>query len=286
VQIIVSGATGFIGRNLIFDFLQRKENSVIALVRDTKNVTQLNRMCKSYGPERLSIFDVTKLEQLASMEKINPRLVVHLANKYTKSPSWSESAEMLNVNLSFGLDLANLANQFNVCFVYASSYMEYLDDFDQSVSAYVNGKREFSKKIRTINGLNVVENIVWDTYGQGDTRNRVVSFMVSQVKNQIPVALDYPDNLISLTHVRDVSSAITQSFSSRNATFLCGSAAIISIGELYEAILALNENANSEILHPNHELKLFNSLSKTYEHPPNWKPQVTLKDGILEMLRE
>lgn len=286
MKLIVSGATGFIGSTLIFDFLQRKENSVIALVRDKENIKQLKSMIEYFGHDRLLIFESSNLEQLLSRENTKSDFIVHLANKYIKNPSPSEKNEMLYVNTEFGIELAKIANQIESGFIYASSYLEYLDKIDQSVSDYVEGKQEFSKEIRKIEGLNIVENIVWDTYGKGDTRNKIVSSIINQVKSKKPVSLDHPNNLISLTHARDVASAITQSFSGMNNTFLSGSDNIISIGEVYEAITTLNENANSEIRISNHELTLFNSLRKTYECPPNWTPRVTLKEGILEMLSD
>ncbi len=286
MKILVSGATGFIGSTLISDLLQIKENSVIALVRDTKNLNQLRNLTKLFDGERLSIFDSCKVENVISDQKINPNYVVHLANKYIKSPSLEEEEEMLHVNLSFGLKLANLANELNVGFIYASSYLEYQDTTEQSVSKYVAVKREFSTEIRKIKGLNVIENIIWDTYGRGDTRNKIVSSIVRHVKNGTRISLNYPDNLISLTHARDIASAMKQSFSGENKTYLCASEMIITVGELQEAIMRLNEDNNSKIDFWNHELDLYSLLKKTYDYPPNWKPQVSLRDGILEMLRD
>jgi nucleoside-diphosphate-sugar epimerase len=286
MKLLVSGATGFIGSTLISNFLKTKDNSVIALVRDTKNLNQLRNLTKSFGGDRLSIFDSSKVENVLTDQKFKPNHVVHLANKYIKSPSLQENEEMLHVNLSFGMKLANLANELNVGFIYASSYLEYQDIPDQSVSKYVAVKREFSNEIRKIKGLNVIENIIWDTYGRGDTRNKIVSSIVSHVKSGARISLDYPDNLISLTHARDVASALKQSFSGKNKTYLCASEMIITVGELQEAIMRLNKDNNLIIDYSNHEMDLYNLLKKTYEYPPNWKPQVSLRDGILEMLHD
>lgn len=116
MNILVTGATGFIGKALINKLLQYK-NRIIILARNKKKAFSL---FKDVEVLEADISDSAKMDVIAaslSLQKID--MLIHLAASLDFSGSWNE---LFNVNVKGSVNLLDLAVKCGIRrFIYASS---------------------------------------------------------------------------------------------------------------------------------------------------------------------
>ena len=104
MKILVTGGTGFLGRNLIKHFL-RSSNLVALVTRDPEKVKQLS----FNDSEDLYVIDSSSFSSLKNgFESFNPDLIIHTACCYGRNNE--DDNFMFESNYEFGVNIFNLAN--------------------------------------------------------------------------------------------------------------------------------------------------------------------------------
>lgn len=202
MKVLLTGGTGFIGKNLI-SYLKSKKISVDNIDRELlKNDKQLNKYVK---------FNQLKMKQ-------NYDALIHLAAELDES---SKKLISVNVNLTKRLLKICLKNQINR-FIFASSHLVYgkteylpIDENHPTKPKTNYGKsklmaEDFCRKFSNDNGLEVSILRISSVFGIGQNEKYVIPRMLNDAlsKNIILHKFSNGFQLMDLIHVDDVSKAI------------------------------------------------------------------------------
>lgn len=293
MKVVVTGATGFIGKWLIDELLDQKDE-VIAIVRDVQRVPKSwkNRLyIKKVLLQDLDKFDILDLPWKEA------DLFFHL--------SWDGGAGERRAN--FPLQLENIMNTYNAVelarklnckrFINFGSIMEYeamqyipLGDAEPGKGyIYSTAKlaADFIAKIMTISGhMEYINAVISNIYGPGEYSERFINSTVRKMLKNEKIFLTHGIQLYDFIYIKDAVKEIILAgkYGEKNTVYYIGNE---EPRELKHFILQMKE-----ILHSESELLFgsipFKSAMLTYKEFDTKKisqlgfiPETTFEQGII-----
>jgi len=192
--IFLSGATGFIGTNLV-KHLRKKYKSVVCILREGSLIHYSSAGCQ----------ELINLEALDTNQKTAP--FVHLATYYNPNPnSFQELAALFEANVAFPMHI--IENQFKnwrLKIIYTGSYHQLLPlSFANEYSLTKELFRLYIQKQK----CELTTVYLFDTYGPNDARNKVTDLFVKRVISKTPIEIPEKDIEINLSYIDDVCRAL------------------------------------------------------------------------------
>lgn len=173
MRILVTGASGFIGSNLVKN-LREQGHSVFALDRNSSKNTTLN-------------FDVKYISKLASP----PDLIYHLAADVRVQESFTLPTQYIDNNVMGTQYILDYANKVGAKVVYAGSASKHTNPYlsPYALSKYMG--EELCKMYRQSYGLDVEIARFYNVYGPGEhlhsTESSVIGIWRHNIENNIPL---------------------------------------------------------------------------------------------------
>ena len=290
--VIVTGATGYIGRNLV-EKMTALGWYVHAITRPTSDQSALvtrNSAVTSH------IYDGT----YASLENIfavaNADTVFHTAAQasYAHSPAVLEP--MLDANLKFGSYLLEAMHNTGIRnFINTGTYWQHFaGESYNPVCLYAAQKQAFEAIIdyyvKALN-FNAITLKLFDVYGPGDTRPKLFNLFKKAVDTGIPLDMSPGEQLVDFIYIDDVIDAyikaaeyINHFRAPQHEIFFVGTGqpdSLKNIAELYTAIsgkpVPINWGKRAyrerEVMCP--------WRGKTL---PGWQPKINIETGIRRLL--
>ncbi len=277
-RALVTGATGFVGRALTRRLLADGW-SVAALVR--RPDAELPP-----GVEVLRIPDAdSDLVELVAATA--PTHCFHLATEFRGVHQVADIAPMIAANLQFGTVLAEGAARVSgLAFVNTGTVWQHYDAAPYSpVSLYAATKQAFSDLLvfyAEVEGLAVHTIELMDTYGPGDTRAKLIPFLLRAGTEGTPVEMTDGKQLIDLVHVEDaVGALLATAAAPAGANYGARGDGAITLRELVDRFqaatgLTLDVRWGVRPARPREMLRPW----MTADPPPGWSPAVTLDAGL------
>lgn len=216
MRAIVTGATGFVGKNIVNELLKNSVE-VIAVDMNVDNVP--SEWNEKVTCVKLNIFDENNYEVLGKYEA---EIVFHLA--------WAATSGNLRGDVSLQLDNAKYACKLmeylakNGCkrFVFAGSIMEYeameyisKDDSNPSLGMmYSTAKLTADFMLKTLAnslGIEYVNVLISNIYGAGERSARFLNTMLRKMMNNENIELTHCNQLYDFIYVTDAAKAIVAS---------------------------------------------------------------------------
>lgn len=204
-NIIITGASGFLGSNFLNKILKNNLNTEIISI--TNNSLQED--------ERILNLNISEAQNVIK-NNYDKYDVFHFATFYSKNIK--DNNNIYNANIDFGNKLLSALNLDHINrFIYTNTMFVF--DSEQDKHYYTKTKREFSVTLKEYfsNRPNVYSQIYLDnTFGENDKRNKVVSQIIKAVvKNEInPV--QNKDAFINLIYINDIVNCIIEETKSNN----------------------------------------------------------------------
>lgn len=206
-KALVTGATGFVGSHLI-KFLIDNGWQVCALLRKNSS---------AFLKEKFSGLEIIRddgnTENLCK-ELFQKRIdtVFHLASYYTYAHKTEEIECIMESNIIFGTRLLEaLAKNKIDKFVNVSSVFTHYENKEYSpVNLYAATKKAFEDILQFYTeayGIDSVTLELTDTYGENDTRTKLIPVLLASIRTQKKIDLAPGEQEVDFLHIEDVCRA-------------------------------------------------------------------------------
>ncbi len=190
-RVAVSGATGFVGRSV-----------VPLLVERGCVVEPLGRDVSALAPSAV----VDRLREFA------PDVVLHLATHFLAAHEPDDIPALIRANVEWGTVLAEAAADTGARLVAIESAWQHVDGASYApVSLYAATKQALADVLRyyaDVRDLDVRSVTLYDTYGPGDVRPKLVPTLLRAARDGRPLEMSDGRQLIDLTYIDDVARGI------------------------------------------------------------------------------
>ena len=194
-SILLTGATGFLGSNLLKAFLEDFE--LIVLKRSSSNLGRI----KPFISE-ITCYDIDDVSISTVFQNHKIDYIIHTACNYGRK---NESiTEIVNDNLIFGLRLLELSIDYNVkAFINTDTFLpKEINSYSLSKKNMLDWLIKFNDKIKVVNVK--LEHM----YGPKDSEEKFVTWLINQFKQNIKeIRLTSGIQKRDFIYIDDVTSA-------------------------------------------------------------------------------
>ncbi|PJI41937.1 NAD(P)-dependent oxidoreductase [Ferrovibrio sp.] len=286
MTIVVSGGTGFIGRHLVRQLAEAGET-----------VHVLARPDSQAGDLPATVHRIAEPAMLGDLlQRLQPQTCFHLATRYAHDTAPDAIPALIAANLGFAAQFADAAARSG-CKAFVNtgtaSQLNSRGDY-MPASLYAASKQAFEDLLVYFDrraGLPVANVLLFDTYGPGDTRNKLLAQLIAAAKSGTPINLSPGEQEIDLLHIDDAVAGLAAAArglhngASHPAHYVLSSKRPLTIRALAELIIA----NGGENLKANWGARAYRDgeVMQTWKGgtpPPGWQPQHRLEDFLRERL--
>jgi nucleoside-diphosphate-sugar epimerase len=288
-NIIITGATGFVGSNLV-RFLLKKNFKIFIIIRfdsDLVNLLDIKSDIEIFRYDN----QISNLIDYFSIVK--PITVFHLASHIIVEHESNQIDSLIQSNITFGIHLleamkeTGIKNLINT----GTSWQHYNNEDYNPVCLYAATKQAFESLIEyyvQAEDFKVITLKLFDTYGETDTRPKLINLLNKFADENIELNMTPGEQFLNLVHIDDVCEAFyvgskiidTADFQGHNS-FAISSEKNYKLKEVIE----LFENVSRK------EVKVIwggkpyrkREVMSIWENGlrlPNWKTLITLEKGL------
>ena len=293
MKILVTGATGFIGRHLVKCLVNTNEIHII--VRKESRIP--------FETEKINIFyydwSIEKLITYFKQEKFDG--VVHLASLFLVTHSTDEIARLIGSNVQFATELLEASKISGVkWFINTGTFWQnYQNEEYNPANLYAATKEAFvviAKYYTQTSDLIFTTIKLNDTFGPNDTRNKVFNLWAKIAESGELLEMSAGEQIIDISYIDDVISAyklLIEHLNSKNAQEFKNSVFGVSSNEriplrelaiLYEEATATKLNIEwGARSYREREVMTPWDKGKTV---PGWKQKYSLKEAIIKTVQK
>ena len=285
--VLVTGANGFVGRHLC-GALAAAGAEVHAVVR----ATSTRVVAQPPGVTVHELSDSTA-QYPGVAEAVRPVVVFHLATLFAARHDPTQIARMVEANVTFGTAVVDAAARGGSRLVHATTAWQHYDGAEYSpVSLYAATKQALCAVVQyftEVEGLSADEVCLFDTYGPGDDRKKLVWALLEHAASGDPLPMSSGHQLVDPMHVTDVVAALLHvaMHPSLQARLVARAGRPRSIREL----VALVELVTGRVIDAQWDARPARprEMDKDWTIPgaiTSWRPQIDLAAGIAELWTE
>jgi len=295
MKILITGATGFVGKTLIPYLFERGENNIAILVRDKKKASDLF----SSIPITIIEIDNCMRENIISY---SPEIVLHMAALFNTRDDVETAKKIIESNITFGtLLLEALSNTACKYFINIGTFTEYLYGAGEYMpnSLYAASKTAFRSIIKyyqNLTNFNWINIILYTSYGRSNNQKKVLDYMLEAMDSPITVNFTLGEQITDFIHVDDIADFFynlflkIDLFKDSYTQLHLGSGKGYSIREasqVLEDVFSKKINANWGGLsyRPFDAMYAIAPIAKNIELL-NWRSKITLEQGFTILKNE
>jgi nucleoside-diphosphate-sugar epimerase len=219
--------------------------------------------------------------------ELRPDVCFHLATAFRGVHQPGDIEAMVAANVGFGTALAEAVQRAGDCtFVNTGTVWQHFEARPYSpVSLYAAMKQAFTDVLRfytEVEGLPVVTLELTDTYGPGDTRAKLLPFLVRAARDGTTMEMTDGTQLIDLVHVDDaVSALLATAAGTPGETYGATGGETLTLRELvarFETVTGLTLHIRWGV-RPSRAREMLTPWMVS-PPPPGWAPHVSLDHGL------
>jgi len=244
MKVLLTGATGFIGTNLICKL--KEDGHRIGILIRSRSLEK-----RSILWDEVSAFHSDSFETIDSaIGEFKPDVIVHLAVLYINKHEHPDVKNLVESNITLGsLVLEAMVKNQIVNFLNIGTRWQHLDNERYNpANLYAATKEAFSVLVEYYGkqGIKYKTIELCDTFGKNDTRKKIVDLMTDACKSGIPIDLSPGEQILDLLYIEDLcnylSSKISNnSFFDNSIISLSGTEIVLKdLGNIIEKIYNVN----------------------------------------------
>ncbi|MEK9753100.1 MAG: NAD(P)-dependent oxidoreductase [Rhodospirillaceae bacterium] len=293
--VLVTGITSYLGLNLAAE-LARQGHQVHGLVRPSSDRSRVQALI---GLTDLHTFDGDMGNLLAIMDTVKPDTVIHLATRYLRDHIPAQVAELVDTNVKFGAQLLEAAARAGTTsFINAGSFFQYFDVPEaRALNLYAATKLAFEEVVayfRDARGIRATTLILYDVYGPGDWRPKLMHAIRGAAETGKPIPLPAEPPGVDMVYIDDAVAAFVQAcrLMTTAPEKVDGKTFAVSSGQVHALtdIVAAYEAASGRKIPV--DLGTYPTPARTISAPwrgpalPGWTAEVSLAEGIRRIVAE
>lgn len=290
MNILVTGATGFIGTHLVKQLILENHTLFCTLLLGEKNL---------FGEDyvKSTIFSNNSIDENLNFLKQNKiDGIIHLAS-FVQSGEHKSSdvGNLIDTNIKFGANLLESASKAQVkWFINTGTYWQNYNNQDYSpVNLYAATKEAFidiAKLYIETNRIKFVTIKLFDTYGVNENRPKIFNLWNKISKTGETLDMSPGDQIIDISYIDDIVNAfvlLANHMHSNNPDITNGAVYAVKAEKSYslKALATIFEGVANRKLNINWGGRPYKEREVMIpwtegEIVPDWKPKVTIKEGI------
>lgn len=286
---LVTGATGFIGEHLCKTLIDSGWY-VHALVRPTSNVSRLELLGESFHIHKIGFSEIGEIIDVVG--SVMPDSIFHLAASQIYEHSPCDIDALLESNIRLGTQILEAMHLHGVgVFINTGTYWQHYEGYKYDpVCLYAACKKAFQDLIvyyRNVRKIKATTLLLTDTYGEEDTRKKVLALLVEAAFTSKELYLTPGEQYIDLVHVSDVVSAflsadkLLKSGSQYADAYAVSSGRQVSIRQLARLIEEYTgDQINAKWGVRSYQPRQMMTVNMAEPRLPNWSASVSLEEGI------
>ena len=294
MRVLITGATGFVGMNLM-PMLEDKcpEAEILLLCRNTAKAKNLfpYKNCK-----------ICQSEDWDAVRKFQPEVVLHLASLSTSRNDAEIIPELIHSNIMYGVQLLDALKEDTELrlFVNTGSFAEYRYGSESINDAYLyaatkSAFRSFAEYYSQLGGYKFVNVIPYTIYGGKPTIKRLMDYILESMDAQSPVDMTLGEQILDFTHVDDLCDFYIHLISHQDELNQVKNGGNFHVGTgggtSRRHLATLMEQVYGNACHINWGGRPYRDRDTMYAVAPiaknmallNWKAKISLKEGIEKM---
>lgn len=292
-RIALTGGTGYIGSTLV-RFLVERGFTVHVICRPSSDVSRLADFSNEIF---ISVYSGEYLELVNLLNKAKPHCVIHTAaeKQYSQTGAPTSPSGFIDAHIVFPSNLLEAMTQCRIRnFINTESYWQYGESLDiyaanSMYAATKSGFKEILAYYSKCRGIDSISLVLGHTYGPGDQRGKVLDLLKNSLESEEPLDLTEGHQLISLTHIEDVTTAYLHAYellSKGGHTGLATYSVGLSNPKTLREIVKLAEKMLNKKFLINWGRKPYRDTDlepiPQGESLPGWQPKISLSRGLLE----
>lgn len=294
MKILVTGATGFIGQNLV-KVLLSKNYEVHCIVRVDSNTSNISQNITIFKYDQ----NIDGLIEYFNKQKFDG--LIHLASLFLATHTKNDISNLISSNIKFGTELLEACKVSDVkWFINTGTFWQNYENEDYNpVNLYAATKEAFesvAKYYTQTSNLIFTTIKLNDTFGANDTRNKVFNLWNKIAKSGETLEMSAGEQIIDISYIDDVVLAyevlITHLSSDQKEDFKSKEFVVTNNEKmsLKELSKVFEEATNTRLNikwgeRPYREREVMIPYDKG-QTVPNWNQKYTLKQSIQKTIGE
>lgn len=293
MKIIVTGATGFIGQNLIKQLLNNG-HEIVTIVRAASDISTIDNRAEIFNYDG----DIENIIEYFQKEHFDG--VIHLASLFLATHQPKEIASLIHSNIQFGTEILEASKASDVkWFINTGTFWQHYDNQEYNpVNLYAASKEAFEKiaKFYTQTSDLVFTTIkLNDTFGPHDTRAKVFNLWTKIAASQEKLGMSAGEQIIDISYIDDVVNAYMrlvalldeERMPHNGQTYVVSNSERMSLkalSKVYEKVTGtvLNIEWGQRAYREREVMSPYDSGKAV----PGWKQQYTLEEAIVKTVKE
>lgn len=292
MKIVITGATGYIGSNLLAKLID-KNYDVYVLVRKKSDLSKIDGHLDEH--KILNILDNRTL-LYEKMKDIKPDIFIHLAGMFISNHSEENINELLDSNITdSAVILDAICNSGCKNIINTGSYWQnYNNEKYNPVNLYAATKEAFEKIIEYYiqnSDCKAITLRLFDTYGKNDKRNKILNILNNLNEGQ-EIDMTKGEQLIYMCHIDDVVKAYIETINQvqflengQHKVYAIRGTLPIKLKDIVNRYVKIS-NKKLYINWGGREYRKKEIINPTGygEVLPNWEPSIDLDTGLKDLI--
>jgi CDP-paratose synthetase len=282
MRILITGATGFIGTNLLPYLIKYNVKIVVRKYSD-----KINRDIQILIDENLDEFR-------CALELFAPEIVIHLAANMFKGDDVSSIREIINSNIVFTSILLEVLKGVDVkFFINTGTFAEYYLNDGRLNPAYFyaaskSATRHIIKYFKNMIGFKAITVIPYTVYGGQSKEKKVIDYIISSLDSIIPIEMTKGEQVLDFIHIDDITDFYLYCIDNYEeladeAEYHLGTGIGTSIRDLAK-LIENKTNRTANILwgkRPYRDLDIMKAIAPLESIKKiEWQPRISLEQGL------